>query len=115
MDWLVTGPLVLSERLRQSADPAVYCAGDLLGFIDPFTGSGILNAMLTGELAGVAAARGASAVSYVRDCRRLLRRAFLVSSAFRAIIATGRADLLASLVPGRFLFQATRPPGQLVQ
>jgi hypothetical protein len=114
MDWLVTGPLVFSERLRQPADQAVYCAGDSLGFIDPFTGSGILNAMLTGELAGVAAARGASAVSYVRDCRRLLRRVFLVSSAFRAIIATGQAGLLASLVPGRFLFQATRPPGHLV-
>jgi hypothetical protein len=69
--------------------------------------------MLTGELAGVAAARGASAVSYVRDCR-LLRRVFLVSSAFRAIIATGQAGLLASLVPGRFLFQATRPPGHLL-
>jgi menaquinone-9 beta-reductase len=114
MDWLVTGPLVFSEWLRQPADQAVYRAGDSLGFIDPFTGSGILNAMLTGELAGVAAARGTSAVSYVRDCRRLLRRVFLVSSAFRAIIATGQAGLLASLVPGRFLFQATRPPGHLV-
>src|ERR1035441_10535526 len=58
----------------------------------PFTGSGILNAMLTGELAGLAAA------SYLRDCRRLLRRVFLVSSAFRAIIASGQAGLLASLV-----------------
>ena len=114
MDWLVTGPLVFSEWLRQPADQAIYRAGDSLGFIDPFTGSGILNAMLTGELAGVAAARGASAVSYLRDCRRLLRRVFLVSSAFRAIIASGQAGLLASLLPGRFLFHATRPPGRPV-
>src|ERR1035438_2542286 len=111
MDWLVTGPLVFSERLRQPADEVTYRAGDSLGFTDPFTGSGILNAMLTGELAGIAAARGAPGASYLRDCRRLLRRPFLVSSAFRAIIASGHAVLLASLVPGRFLFHATRPCG----
>jgi menaquinone-9 beta-reductase len=111
MDWLVTGPLVFSERLSQPAGQATYLAGDSLGFIDPFTGSGILNAMLTGELAGLAAARGASPEVYLRDCRRLLRRPFLVSAAFRAIVASGQAGLLASLVPGRFLFHATRPSG----
>jgi hypothetical protein len=66
--------------------------------------------MLTGELAGIAAARGAPAASYLRDCR-LLRRPFLVSSVFRTIIASGHAGVLASLVPGRFLFHATRPSG----
>jgi menaquinone-9 beta-reductase len=111
MDWLVTGPLVFSERLSQPAGQATYLAGDSLGFIDPFTGSGILNAMLTGELAGLAAARGASSEAYLRDCRRLLRRPFFVSAAFRAIVASGQAGLLASLVPGRFLFHATRPSG----
>jgi hypothetical protein len=111
MGWLITGPLVLSERLSQPADEVSYRAGDSLGFIDPFTGSGILNAMLTGELAGIAAARGAPAASYLRDCRRLLRRPFLVSSVFRTIIASGHAGLLACLVPGRFLFHATRPSG----
>jgi hypothetical protein len=39
MEWLVTGPLVFSAR------PSQYSAGDSLGLIDPFTGSGILNAM----------------------------------------------------------------------
>jgi hypothetical protein len=111
MDWLITGPLVFSERLSQAADEVCYRAGDSLGFIDPFTGSGILNGMLTGELAGIAAARGAPAASYLRDCRRLLRRPFLVSSVFRTIIASGHAGVLASLVPGRFLFHATRPSG----
>jgi hypothetical protein len=105
------GPLVFSERLSRPADEVSYRAGDSLGFIDPFTGSGILNAMLTGELAGIAAARGAPAASYLRDCRRLLRRPFLVSSVFRTIIASGHAGLLAGLVPGRFLFHATRPSG----
>src|ERR1035437_3640610 len=111
MGWLITGPLVLSERLSQPADEVSYRAGDSLGFIDSFTGSGILNAMLTGELAGIAAALGAPAASYLRDCRRPLRRPFLVSSVFRTIIASGHAGLLASLVPGRLLFHATRPSG----
>jgi len=109
MDWLVTGPLVFSGRLNQPPDPATYHAGDSLGFVDPFTGSGILNAMLTGELAGRAAASGASSEAYFRDCRRLLRRPFLISSAFRAVVASGQAGVLASLVPGRLLFRATRP------
>src|ERR1035438_247864 len=30
------GPLVFSERFRQPADEATYCAGDSLGFTDPF-------------------------------------------------------------------------------
>jgi len=109
MEWLVTGPLVYSEPLSLPSDQASYRAGDSLGFIDPFTGSGILNAMLTGELAGLAAVRSTPADVYLRDCRRLLRRSFLVSSVFRAIVATGHAGLLASMVPGRFLFHATRP------
>jgi hypothetical protein len=46
--------------------------------------------MLTGELAGIAAARGASHPSYLGDGRRLFGRPFCVSSAFRANIASGR-------------------------
>jgi hypothetical protein len=109
MDWLVTGPLVFSARLSESVNGSIHHAGDSLGFIDPFTGSGILNAMRTGELAGLAAARGTPAQEYLRDCGRLLRRPFLISSVFRAIIASGHAGLLASAVPGSFLFHATRP------
>ena len=112
MDWLITGPLVFSERIGIQTDrPATYRAGDALGFIDPFTGSGILNAMLTGERAGLAAARGTPVEEYLRDCRRLLRRPFLISGAVRAIVASGHAGLLAPLVPGRVLFYATRPAG----
>ncbi len=117
MDWLVTGPLIFSQGISHSnvssqpGGEATYRAGDALGFIDPFTGSGILNAMLTGELAGLAAARGTPAGEYLRECRRLLRRPFFVSGAMRAILASGHADLLAPLVPGRVLFYATRPAG----
>lgn len=113
MDWLVTGPLVFSAAPVAPDAPLTYPAGDALAFIDPFTGSGILNAMLTGELAGRAAARSTPVDEYVRVCRRLLRRPFLVSRALRAVLATGHADLLAPLVPGRVLFYATRPASLL--
>ncbi len=110
IDWLTTGPLVFSQRLDQPiASSTCYQAGDALGFIDPFTGSGMLNAMLTGELAGLAASRGESAESYLRDCHRLLRRPFAISSAFRIALGTGLAGLFAPFVPGRLLFEMTRP------
>jgi flavin-dependent dehydrogenase len=59
MRWLTVGPLAFS-RVDWSAatNESVYPAGDALGFIDPFTGSGICNALVTGRLAGIAAARG---------------------------------------------------------
>ena len=52
MDWLVTAPLVFAQNLQPSNGEGVYRTGDALGFIDPFTGSGILSALLTGRLAG---------------------------------------------------------------
>jgi flavin-dependent dehydrogenase len=116
MEWLVTGPLVFSQGITASqpidgvsANACTYRAGDALGFIDPFTGSGILNAMLTGELAGTSAAQGVTVEQYLLQCRRLLRRPFLVSGVMRALLASGHAERLASLVPGRVLFYATRP------
>ena len=109
MEWMVTGPLVFSKRLSQPTEQATYHAGDALGFIDPFTGSGILNAMVTGERAGFAAARGVSAEAYLQECRGQLRRPLYVSSVFRALIASGQAGLLAAMLPGRLLFWATRP------
>ena len=54
--WLMVGPLSFTKEFIAEG-PHVYPAGDALGFIDPFTGSGILNALLTGALAGQAAAR----------------------------------------------------------
>ncbi len=67
----------------------------------------ILNAMRTGELTSIAGAWRPSAESFLRDCG-LLRRPFRFSSAYCAIIASSHVGLLASLVPGGFLFHATR-------
>lgn len=108
-DWLTTGPLVPGLAPRQAPEPLVYPTGDALGFIDPFTGSGILNAMLSGHSAGEAAATGLSMEAYLAAGRRALRRPFLMSKLFRGVIASGWAGPLASLVPGSWLFHLTRP------
>jgi hypothetical protein len=111
-DWLVTGPLVMGMARPEVQEPLVYAAGDALGFIDPFTGSGILNAMLSGHSAGEAAAKGLPADAYVAAGRRALRRPFVVSTLFRAALRSGCAGPLASLVPGAWLFRWTRPAVQ---
>lgn len=108
-DWLITGPLVLGFPPGETSEPLVYPAGDRLGFIDPFTGSGILNALLTGQSAGLAAARGVPADQYLAASRRALRRPFLVSTVFRHAVGSGLAGPVASLVPGSWLFHLTRP------
>ncbi len=56
MNWLAVGPLSMRNSLREVAPEGCYAAGDALSFIDPFTGSGMYSAMLTGHLAGLAAA-----------------------------------------------------------
>jgi hypothetical protein len=108
-DWLVTGPLVTGWAPLDASASLVYPAGDALGFIDPFTGSGILNAMSSGRSAGAAAATGVAVRAYIAERHRALRRPFLVSSVCRSALAAGLGRPLASLVPGRWLFHLTRP------
>jgi flavin-dependent dehydrogenase len=106
MGWLVTGPLTFAPACEIDAN--TYPAGDSLSFVDPFTGSGIQNALLTGRLAGLAAARQVSAPDYAKTCRSLLDRAFLVSSILRGLLQYAGAQWLAGIVPGRALFRFTR-------
>ncbi|HTS77556.1 MAG TPA: hypothetical protein VMG40_15190 [Bryobacteraceae bacterium] len=106
IDWLSTGPLKYGQSFGQSS---AYLAGDALSFVDPFTGSGLVAAVKTGALAGVAAARGEPVATYIRRCRAALRRPFEVSSVFRKAIQGGLAERLVGLVPGRALFALTRP------
>lgn len=108
-DWLITGPLVTGWAPIDTSESRVYPAGDALGFIDPFTGSGILNAMSSGRGAGTAAATGRPVPAYIAERRRVLRRPFFVSAVCRALIAAGLGGPIASLVPGRWLFHMTRP------
>ena len=106
MDWIAAGPLSFG---RQGAASAPYPAGDALGFVDPFTGTGILNALLTGRLAGLAAARGTAPDEYLRQCRSALARPFEVAALLRKVLRAGWAERLAPLVPAAWLFRLTRP------
>lgn len=105
--WLLTGPLVFQNQFR--SDAGMYLAGDALGFVDPFTGSGILAAMLTGSMAGTAASRRIAFADYYADCRRTLRRQYRVASALRRLLGTGLSARLARLLPGPLLYRLTRP------
>ncbi len=110
MKWLNIGPLVFQNRFHREPALEVYPAGDALSFVDPFTGSGLLSAAITGELAGRYAAEGATPVEYVNACRKALARPFGISSLFRAVARTPwAAEHLMELIPGDWLYRLTRP------
>jgi flavin-dependent dehydrogenase len=108
MEWLMTGPLAFSPPAHSEPDEGVYPAGDALGFVDPFTGSGILNALFTGRLAGLNAARAIRSRDHIRECRSFLDRPFGISAMFRKLIEWNCAWQLAALTPGPWLFRLTR-------
>jgi flavin-dependent dehydrogenase len=108
MAWLSTGPLIFSDIWCDAAPARYYPAGDALGFVDPFTGSGILNALLTGRMAGWAAAQCMGADVYLRACRRTMSRPYAVSALFRALLNWGCAGYLATCVPGQWMYRMTR-------
>ncbi len=109
MPWLTVGPVVFSRAMKPNQGRTAYPAGDALGFTDPFTGSGILSAALTGSMAGQAAALGVPVPQYLHDCQRALARPFHISAIFRTLLQTGWAPWLAAPIPGRWLMQWTRP------
>ncbi len=113
MNWLTTGPLIFANRLHEEPTPEAYYAGDALSFVDPFTGSGMYCALLTGTIAGQSAARGLSSAEHVRLCRQALGRPFAFSSLVRNAIATGWASRVAPFVPAQLLYRLTRPVARL--
>jgi menaquinone-9 beta-reductase len=68
--------LPLSTRRPAPGRGRVLLAGDALSLVNPFTGEGIFYAVLSGALAGAAAARldGAAATAYAQALRRRLGR-----------------------------------------
>ncbi|MDQ6708086.1 MAG: FAD-dependent monooxygenase [Acidobacteriota bacterium] len=111
MQWLITGPLIYRDSFHAQTSPGEYLAGDALGFVDPFTGSGLLAAFTTGGMAGMAAARGLPVARHMLDCKKLLGSQYGTAALFRRAVSSGIAERLAPLVPGRLLFQWTRPAG----
>jgi menaquinone-9 beta-reductase len=107
MEWLAVGPVTFAGGFRSAAGP--YRAGDALGFVDPFTGTGILNALLTGRVAGMAAARGTTSAEYEETCRRALARPVGVAALFRKALQSGWIDFVAPCLPAELLYRLTRP------
>ena len=107
--WLTVGPLVFGSQWQHLAGRDIYPAGDALGFIDPFTGLGLVTAVGTGRLAGLAASRQSSVKQHLSNCRRAVRGPFCLAAAFRAILGAGLAQSLGPLIPAGWLFQMTRP------
>jgi len=108
MRWVAVGPISFSFPGNRSWPDQVYAAGDALMFVDPLTGSGILNALLTGRMAGLAAARGIASAEYLRACRSLLRTPFTVSSALRSLTWRTAFYGCTPYLPGQLLFRWTR-------
>ena len=110
-DWLVTGPLVFHKKFDRPAE--AYLAGDALGFIDPFTGSGIVSALATGKLAGRSAAREVPVADCHAQCRRILGRQYGLSTLMRRALSDGlTAEIMlyvAQWIPGPLLYRLTRP------
>ena len=113
--WYQVGPLVFGsqwDRLAGSAGPGrLYPAGDALGFLDPFTGTGLVHAVASGRLAGLAASRGTPPCAYLAEYRRIAGKLFWVARFLRVALVTGLAESLGPWIPPRFLFRLTRLTG----
>ena len=109
IDWLTVGPVEMRQKFERGDAPGVYPAGDALSFVDPFTGSGLLNGVTTGRMAGMAAASGKPVDVYLKECRKCLKRPFEVSSLLRTAVENGWAEHLAGVIPGSWLYWLTRP------
>jgi len=107
--WLTVGPLVFGKQWQHPTGRDIYPAGDALGFIDPFTGLGLVTAVGTGRLAGLAASRQSSVEQHLSNCRRAVRGPFCLAVVFRAVLRAGLAQSLGPLIPAGWLFQITRP------
>ena len=106
--WFTVAPLVFGRQWQHFAGSEIYPAGDALGFIDPFTGVGLVNAVGTVRVAGLAASRRSSVEDYLTSCRRAVRKPFYMSTLFRAILKAGLGQTLGPLIPARYLFRMTR-------
>ena len=108
-DWLRVGPVIFANRFSETPAPGEYRAGDALSFVDPFTGSGMLGALLSGRAAGMAAADGQDPRRYQAEMQRALGKSSGVSGIIRWGLRKPWAPWAARALPGNLLFAATRP------
>lgn len=105
MDWLFTGPLFYGPTEASIG----YLCGDALSFVDPFTGSGMLCAVATGQLAARSVLAGRTPQQHTEACRRLLMPAFRWSSLMRRALSLPLVPVMAQALAGRWLYKKSRP------
>lgn len=111
MEWMFTGPRFYGP----TEDTTGYACGDALSFVDPFTGSGMLCAVATGQLAARSVASGLTPSQHLEQCRNLLLPAFRWSSLLRKSLQLSLAPYFAQLVPGSLLYRFSRPSLRSIQ
>jgi hypothetical protein len=104
--WFLTGPLAYGNHGLIPSD--VYRAGDTFAFLDPFLGSGLVNAVATGRSAGVAAVRGLPPASTRRNATDCCVGLFTWLGFFRTALERGLAEKFGWLMAAGLLFRATR-------
>ncbi len=107
-EWISAGP-ICPVGLPAGLPVGRYLAGDALAFADPFTGSGLTSALITGRLAGLAAAAAEPVDSYLAACRRAIGPVLRNSAWFRRALVSEWAGVLVGLIPPSWLFRLTRP------
>jgi len=112
--WLWSGPLQYGTRA--AASESWLPAGDAAGFLDPFTGTGLVAAVRTGAWAGEAMLEAEEGRDWLLCCERhrrrrrsFLRRPMAAASILRSVLLMGAAEPVAGLIPGAWLFRLTRP------
>ncbi len=109
MNWVKAGPIVIDNKFGINETADSFYVGDALAFADPFTGSGLAAALESGRLAGELCARGASSAEYMKQCRAIFLKPFQNAQRIRALLDSGRAELLSMALPASLMFSMTRP------
>jgi hypothetical protein len=107
--WLTVGPLTFGRSDKPYQSGSTYYAGDCLSFVDPFTGSGILSALLIGRVAGQTAGLREPINDYKMACMAVMSSQSRLSAIFRNALEAGWGYYLGGFVPAFWLFRATRP------
>ncbi len=107
--WLLVGPIEFHSRFDRAPVPHEFPAGDALTFVDPFSGTGILSALWTGELAGRMASQGQESGKYLRQARNALEAPARIAGLFRSAMDGGWGKWLGACLSPQTLFRLTRP------
>ncbi len=105
IDWMFTGPLEYGSAVEAPG----YLCGDALNFTDPFTGSGMLCALLTGQIAARSLHEGILPAQHRLRARARIGSPYSVARLLRRSLAWPLAPYAVQLLPGQALYRLSRP------